>query len=188
MAALEGSPCRRVSRDPAVLRRARRWCSGSKWTGFRLPAVRARLAWLVERASDRAVARWVRGSLRAMVRPEVPERLLRLAAGLIAIAAKSRAMRNRRIHGNYRQKRGKALEGRVRRGRGRSVQICALPSVHYRLRFAQHQCGSLAGTSLSYCTACANLAVDTTTESKPKGPLGRFISFRAERKVEEGSF
>ena len=32
------------------------------------------------------------------MRPELPERLPRLAAGLIAIAAKIRATRNRRIH------------------------------------------------------------------------------------------
>ena len=40
-----------------------------------LTATPARLVWLVEllRASDRAEPRWVRGSLRAMERPEVPE-------------------------------------------------------------------------------------------------------------------
>ena len=64
-----------------------------------LPPAWARLVRLVElfRASERAEL--VRGSLRAMLRPEVPlESVLWPAAGLIAMAARTRAMTNRRIH------------------------------------------------------------------------------------------
>jgi hypothetical protein len=51
--------------------------SGPNWTGRGSRAVRARLVWLVEllRASDRAAPRRERDSLRAMERPEVPERV-----------------------------------------------------------------------------------------------------------------
>jgi hypothetical protein len=83
------------------------------------PATRARLVWLVEllRASERA-ERWVRGSLRAIGRPES---LLWLAAGLIAMAARMRATRNRRIHRYYRRVRGIASEGfaKILAGSGR---------------------------------------------------------------------
>jgi hypothetical protein len=76
-----------------------------------LLAVRARLAWPAEllRASERASLRWVRGSVRAMERPEVPERLAWPAAGLSAMAARTRATGNRRIHRDYRRDRGIAL-------------------------------------------------------------------------------
>jgi len=54
-----------------------------------LAEVWARLLWLVEllRASDRA-ERFVRRSLRAIERPEVPDPAVWLPAGLIAMAGK----------------------------------------------------------------------------------------------------
>jgi hypothetical protein len=51
----------------------------------------------------RASPRWERDSLRAIERPEVSERLAWLAAGPIAMPARMRATRNRRIHGDYRR-------------------------------------------------------------------------------------
>lgn len=74
--------------------------------------VRDRFVELVEllRASERASPRWVRGSLRAMDRPEVPEGLPWPAAGPIAMTVSMTATRNRRIHRDYRRNTGIALE------------------------------------------------------------------------------
>jgi hypothetical protein len=97
--------------------------AGPAW----LPAARARLVWLAEslRTSERASPRLVRASLRGMLRPELPQP----AVGLIAMAARIRATRNRRIHRDYRRARGFASEGGFS-GAGRLV--CALPLARLR--------------------------------------------------------
>ena len=127
MAALEGPPCRRVPLDPAVriaLQVVQRVEVVWAWP----PALRTRLVWLVEllRTSERA-ERWVRGSLRAIERPEVPELAVWLAAGLIAMAAKMTATSKWRIQRDYRRDRGIALEGIRGRADRRSAQTCAIP-------------------------------------------------------------
>jgi hypothetical protein len=55
-------------------------------------------------ASERAERR-VRGSLRALERPDLPELAVWLPAGLIAMAAKMTATRKRRIRRDYRRER-----------------------------------------------------------------------------------
>jgi hypothetical protein len=66
-----------------------------------LPTARDRPVWPVELL--RASPRCERNSLRAIERPEVPERLAWLAAGPIAMAGRMRATRNRRINGDNRR-------------------------------------------------------------------------------------
>jgi hypothetical protein len=63
----------------------------------------------------------VRGSLRRIERPEVPELAVWLAAGLIAMAARMTAINKRRIRRDYRRDRGIALQIRLR-----SVWTCPI--------------------------------------------------------------
>jgi len=140
------------------------WCNlrvaryPPKENRIRLPVVRARLLWLVEllRASERASPRRVRASLRAVLRPEVPQPAVRL----IAMAARSRATRNRRIQMDYRRTRRFALEGPLAGGRGTRMGFkprhSRVPSTCF---FARHRGASrpVAGAMRRTCFSSAGV-------------------------------